>query len=59
VTDSNKCPACGGELTTYKTGHVGKLTRRLRRCKERKKCGWKEIVIVRITEEILERRAIG
>jgi hypothetical protein len=59
VTEANKCPICGGEVTTYKSKPVGELMRRLRRCKNRKGCGYKEIIIVRITERILERRPAG
>jgi hypothetical protein len=57
--NNDKCPICGGELTTYKTKHVGTLTRRLRRCKEQEKCGYREVMVVRVTEQVLERRPMA
>jgi hypothetical protein len=59
VTDTSKCPICGGQLTTYKTKHVGELTRRLRRCKNRRGCGYREILVVQVTEKILAREPAG
>jgi hypothetical protein len=51
----DRCPICGGMLTTYKSQRVGRFVRRLRRCKEREKCGYKEVIVVQVKELILQR----
>ena len=59
IPAEHRCPICGGELTTYKSTPIGDTVRRLRRCKDRKRCGYKEIIVVRIAEQVLARKAIA
>jgi hypothetical protein len=57
---TDKCPICGKtELTTYKSKPIGDTVRRLRRCQDRRGCGYKEIIIVRITEQVLARQPMA
>jgi len=59
--NADDCPICGGKLTTYKSTRHGDLTRRLRHCKNRRKrkCTYKESIVLRITETILARKPMA
>ena len=60
LTAEYLCPVCGGELRVYKTKpRHGECVRRLRRCKNRKGCGYRESITVRIHEVILHRKPLG
>jgi hypothetical protein len=57
--ETDKCPVCSGPMTTYKSTPIDDMVRRLRRCKEKRKCGYKEVIVVRVVEQVLERRAVA